>query len=72
MSEPNAIRTKADYSAAMERFEALLGAKRGQPGYDERDMLALLIERYEEEHFPIDPPDPVDAIKFRKEQSGLA
>jgi HTH-type transcriptional regulator/antitoxin HigA len=71
MSEPRVIRTEADYSEAIERFEALLAAQEGQPGYDERDMLATLIERYEDEHFPIDPPDPVDAEKFRAEQSRL-
>jgi HTH-type transcriptional regulator/antitoxin HigA len=72
MSHLRVIKTDAEYSAAMKRFEALLGAKPGQPGYDERDVLAVLIERYEEDHFPIDMPDPVEAIKFRMEQSGLA
>src|SRR5271157_3659306 len=71
MSHLKVIKTEAEYSAAIKRFEALLGAKPGQPGYDDRDVLAVLIERYEEEHFPIDMPDPVEAIKFRMEQSGL-
>ncbi len=71
MGELKAIKTEAEYSAAIERFEALLGAEHGQPEYDERDMLAVLIERYEDGHFPIDPPDPVEAAKFRMEQSGL-
>jgi HTH-type transcriptional regulator/antitoxin HigA len=52
------IKTEAEYSAAIERFEALLGAKPGQPGYHERDVLAVPIERYEEDHFQIDRPDP--------------
>ena len=72
MSHLKVIKKEAEYSAAIKRFEALLGAKPGQPGYDERDVLAVLIERYEEEHFPIDMPDPVEAIKFRMEQSGLS
>ena len=71
MNHLKVIKTAAEYSAAMKRFEALLDAKPGQPGYDERDVLAVLIERYEEDHFPIDMPDPVEAIKFRMEQSGL-
>ena len=72
MSHLKVIKTEAEYSAAIERFEALLGAQPGQPGYDERDILAVLIERYEEDHFPIDMPDPVEAIKFRMEQLGLS
>ena len=72
MSQLKVIKTEAEYSAAIERFEALLGAQPDQPGYDERDVLAVLIERYEDEHFPIDMPDPVEAIKFRMEQSGLS
>ena len=38
--------------------------------YDEREVLAVLIERYEDEHYPIDPPEPREAIKFRMEQAG--
>src|SRR5512140_2606352 len=72
MSHLKVIRTEAEYSAAIKRFEELLDAQPGQPGYDERDVLAVLIERYEEEHFPIDMPDPIEAIKFRMEQSGLS
>jgi HTH-type transcriptional regulator/antitoxin HigA len=49
----------------------LFGALQGQPEYGERDTLAVLIERYEDERFPIDPPDPVEAARFRMEQSGL-
>jgi len=72
MSQLKVIKTEAEYTAAIERFEALLGARPSQPGYDERDVLAVLIERYEEDHFPIDMPNPVEAIKFRMEQSGLS
>ncbi len=72
MSHLKVIKTEAEYSAAIERFESLLDARPGHPGYDERDVLAVLIERYEEVHFPIDMPDPVEAIKFRMEQSGLS
>jgi HTH-type transcriptional regulator / antitoxin HigA len=72
MNHLKVIKTEAEYSAAIERFEALLDAQPGQPEYDERDVLAVLIERYEDEHFPIDMPDPIEAIKFRMEQSGLS
>jgi HTH-type transcriptional regulator / antitoxin HigA len=72
MSQLKVLRTEAEYSAAIERFEALLDAQPGQPEYDEREVLAVLIERYEDEHFPIDLPDPVEAIKFRMEQLGLS
>jgi HTH-type transcriptional regulator/antitoxin HigA len=72
MSQLKIIRTESEYSAALARFEALLDAQPGQPEYDERDVLAVLIERYEDEHFPIDLPDPVEALKFRMEQSGLS
>jgi HTH-type transcriptional regulator / antitoxin HigA len=72
MSQLKVIKTEAEYSAAIERFEALLGAQPDQPEYNERDVLAVLIERYEDEHFPIDMPDAVEAIKFRMEQSGLS
>lgn len=72
MNHLKVIKTEAEYAAAIDRFESLLGARPGQPGYDERDVLAVLIERYEEDHFRIDMPDPVEAIKFRMEQAGLS
>ena len=65
------IKTKKDYEQAMFRLEKLFDAKKGTPKADELEILSLLIENYEDEHFPIDLPDPVEAIKFRMEQSGL-
>jgi HTH-type transcriptional regulator/antitoxin HigA len=65
------IKTAADYKAAMAEIEHLWGAKSGTPAGDRLDILATLIERYEARHFPIDPPDPIEAIKFRMEQQGL-
>jgi HTH-type transcriptional regulator / antitoxin HigA len=65
------IRTKADYEAALGEVERLWGAKSGTPKGDRLDVLATLIEVYEERHYPIDPPDPIEAIKFRMEQQGL-
>lgn len=65
------IRTKADYKAALVEVEALWGARSGTPRGDRLDVLATLIDAYEAEHQPIDPPDPIDAIQFRMEQQGL-
>src|ERR1700693_2903584 len=64
------IRSGADYKAAMHRMEALWGAAQGTPEGDELDVLATLVESYESEHYPIDLPDPIEAIKFRLEQQG--
>lgn len=65
------IKTKKDYEQAMLRLENLFDAKKGTPKGDELEILSLLIEKYEDEKFPIDLPDPIEAIKFRMEQSGL-
>src|ERR1700721_484012 len=65
------IRTKADYTNALAQVERLWGAKTGTPEGDRLDILATLIDVYESKHFPMDPPDPVEAIKFRMEQQGL-
>jgi len=66
------IRTKADYEKALAEVERLWGAKSGTPKGDRLDLLATLIDAYEAAHFPMDPPDPVEAIKFRMEQQGLS
>lgn len=65
------IKTKKDYELAMTRLETLFNAKKGTPKGDELEVLSLLVEKYEDEHFPIDLPDPIEAIKFRMEQQGL-
>ena len=65
------IRTGRDYEAALKEVERLWGAKSGSPDGDRLDVLATLIEAYEDEHYPMDPPDPIEAIKFRMEQQGL-
>src|SRR5215471_2285449 len=65
------IRTKKDYEAALAEVERLWGSKLGTPDGDRLDVLATLIDAYESIHDPIDPPDPVEAIKFRMEQQGL-
>jgi HTH-type transcriptional regulator/antitoxin HigA len=70
-SEIRPIRTEADHAAAMEEVERLWGAKSGTVAGDRLDVLATLIEAYELRHHPIDPPDPIEAIRFRMEQQGL-
>lgn len=65
------IRTKKDHEAALAEVERLWGAKSGTPAGDRLDVLATLIEAYEAVHYPMDPPDPIEAIKFRMEQQGL-
>ncbi|MGH8519602.1 MAG: helix-turn-helix domain-containing protein [Panacagrimonas sp.] len=65
------IRTRADYRAALKEIEALMDAAAGTPEGERLDVLATLVEAYERKHFPMDLPDPVEAIKFRMEQQGL-
>ncbi|MEA2876345.1 MAG: HTH-type transcriptional regulator / antitoxin HigA [Hyphomicrobiales bacterium] len=65
------IRSKKDHEAALKEVGRLWGAKLGTPEGDRLDVLATLIDVYETTHYPMDPPDPVEAIKFRMEQQGL-
>ena len=65
------IKTERDYAEAVKRIEELWGAKKDSPEGDEFDLLVTLVESYEMKHFPIAPPDPIDAIKFRMEQTGM-
>ena len=65
------IRTRTDYERALREVERLWGARDGTPDGDRLDVLATLVEAYEQKHFAIDPPDPIEAIRFRLEQSGL-
>jgi len=65
------IRTKADYRNALAEVERLWGARSGTPEGDRLDVLATLIDAYEAQHYPMDPPDPIEAIRFRMEQQGL-
>src|ERR1700688_1125052 len=65
------IRTKRDHEAALKEVERLWGAKAGTRDGDRLDVLATLIDAYEAKQYPMDPPDPIEAIKFRMEQQGL-
>jgi HTH-type transcriptional regulator/antitoxin HigA len=71
VSDVKPIRTEADYNAALAEVERLWGAKSGTPKGDRLDVLATLIDAYENAHYPMDPPDPIEAIKFRMEQQSL-
>lgn len=64
------IKTENDYNQALERLEIIFDAKSGSSEGDELEILGIIIEQYENEHFPIDLPDPIEAIKFRMEQLG--
>ncbi len=72
MGDLKPIKTERDHAEAMAEIERLWGAPAGTPEGDRLDVLATLVDAYEAEHHPIDPPDPVDAIKFRMEQQGLS
>ena len=65
------IRNEKDYQKALERLEVIFDSKKGTPEGDELEILSILIDRYENETFPIGMPDPIEAIKFRMEQMGM-
>jgi|TARA_R110002012_G_scaffold9716_2_gene44813 HTH-type transcriptional regulator/antitoxin HigA len=65
------IRNEADYKKALERLEILFDATMGTEEGDELEILAIVIDNYEKENFPIGMPDPISAINFRMEQMGL-
>ena len=62
------IKTDKDYNQALERLETIFDAKKGSPEGDELEVLGILVDQYENEHFPIELPDPIEAIKFKMEQ----
>ena len=64
------IKSKKDYQAALTRLEQIFDAKPGSKDGDELEILGILIEKYEQDRYPIDFPDPIEAIKFRMEQLG--
>jgi HTH-type transcriptional regulator / antitoxin HigA len=71
MTDLRPIRTEEGYEAALAEIGRLWGAKSGTSDGDRLEVLATLVDAYESEHFPMDPPDPIDAIKFRMEQQAL-
>jgi len=65
------IRNSSDHESALKRIQALMSAKPGTDQGDQLDVLATLVDAYEAKNFPVDSPDPIEAIKFRMEQMGL-
>ena len=65
------IKTEFDYNAALVKIEQLMGAEPNTPEGDKLDVLTTLVEAYEEKHYPIDPPDPIEAIIHQMESQGL-
>ncbi len=65
------IRNKKDLKRALSRIDKIIDCKSGTDEYDELDILSTLVESYENIHYEISPPDPIEAIKFRMEQKGL-
>ena len=62
------IKTEQDYNQALKRLEIIFDAEKGSKEGDELEVLVILIEKYEDDYFPIDLPDPIEAIKFRMDQ----
>jgi len=65
------IKSEEDYAATLSQIEKLMDAKPNTPQMDELEVLTTLVEAYEAQHYVIDTPDPIEAIKFRMEQEGL-
>ena len=65
------IKSEDDYHSALKRMEEIFHTEEGSPEGDEAEILVLLIEKFEDEHYPIEDPDPIEAIKYMMEQNGL-
>lgn len=66
------IKNNKEYEASLKQAEKLMDARSGTKEADHLEVLSILIEKYEEEHFPMEKPTPVEAIKFRMEQSSMS
>jgi len=66
------LKTEKDYEDALERLNQIFDAPENTPEGDEAELLSILIEKYEDEHYPIEAPEPIEAIRFRMEQMGLS
>ncbi len=65
------IRSEAEYRKALDELKVLFMAPKGTEAYDRAEILEILIEDYEEKHYPIEDPDPIEAIKYSMEESGM-
>src|SRR5437870_8590937 len=66
------IKSQRDYRRVVGEIEGLINARRNTPGGDRLDVLVTLVEAWERKHYPLDLPDPVEAIKYHMDQNGLA
>ena len=69
--EIRVLRNESDYDWALSRLDDLFDAQSGTPEGDEAEILAILVDEYEKKHYPIEAPDPIEAIKIRMEELGL-
>lgn len=65
------IRSEAEYRRALDELRIIFDAPEGSPAYDQAELLEILIEDYEQKHYPVDEPDPIDAIKYMMEENGM-
>jgi HTH-type transcriptional regulator/antitoxin HigA len=65
------VKTEANYKEALKRLEAIFDSPLGTPESDEADILGLMVDEYEKKHYPIEAPDPIEAIKIRMEEMHL-
>lgn len=70
--EISPIKTHRDYRRALKEIEGLMSARRNTPEGDRLDVLVTLVEAWERRHYPIDFPDPIEAIKYHMEQNALS
>lgn len=69
--KPKVIKNTSEHEAALKHVASLMDAQEGSPEEEELELWSVLVENFEETHHPIDPPDPIEAIKFRMDQQGL-
>ena len=65
------IKTESGYNKALKRLDEIFDAKIGTPESDEADIVGLLVDEYEKKHYPIEAPDPIEAIKIRMQEMHL-
>lgn len=66
------IRSRKDYKAALDELYQTMDAPDGSEDFDRAELLSILIEKFEEEHFPIEAPDPIEAIKYLMKEYGMS
>lgn len=69
--KPKILKSESDYEDALKVVDSLMDAEPGSADEDDLELWSMLVEQYESVHYPVDPPDPIEAIKFRMEQLDL-